>query len=74
MYWGTGGNLDQSGCDFCITDTYDLPHFSSPSLAERFALSEQLDYVYYLHRGQPSFAFANVVAAKLLGRSNTTKR
>ena len=55
-------------------DTYELPHFSSPSLAERFALSEQLDHVYYLCRGQPSFAFANFVTAKLLGHSNTTKR
>ena len=59
-------------CD--IKGTHELPHFSSPALAEKFALSEQLDYVYYLQRGQPSFAFANVVAAKLIGHSGATRR
>ena len=41
---------------------------------EKYALTEHLNYVYYLRRGQPSFAYANFVAAKLLGHSNTTKR
>ena len=52
----------------------ELPHFSSTALADKFAVSEHLDYVYYLRRGQPSFAFANFVATKLVGRSNTAKR
>ncbi len=52
----------------------ELPHFSSTALADKFAVSEHLDYVYYLRRGQPSFAFANFVATKLVGHSNTTKR
>lgn len=62
----------------CLTsiflDPLEMPHFSSAALTEKFALSEHLDYVYYLRRGQPSFAFANFVASKLLGRSNTEKR
>ena len=41
---------------------------------EKYALTEHLNYVYYLRRGQPSFAYANFVAAKLLGHSNTTRR
>ena len=57
-----------------FVDTHDLPQFSSSTLAGKYALSEHLDYVYYLRRGQPSFAFANFVASKLLGHSNTAKR
>ena len=51
-----------------------IPHFSQPRLADRHARVEHLTYLHYLSRGQPSFAFANFMAAKLLGRSNTTKR
>ena len=54
--------------------TSDIPHFSSIPLADQFALTEHLTYFYFLQRGQPSFAFANFVAAKLIGHSNTTKR
>ena len=54
--------------------TSDIPHFSSVPLADQFALTEHLTYFYFLQRGQPSFAFANFVAAKLIGHSNTTKR
>ena len=59
---------------FLIIDFKEVPHFSSPALMEKYALTEHLNYVYYLRRGQPSFAYANFVAAKLLGHSNTTKR
>jgi len=52
----------------------ELPHFSCPALIERFAFVEHLSYLYYLRRGQPSFALANFVAAKLIGHSNTAKR
>ena len=55
-------------------DFQEVPHFSSPALMEKYALTEHLNYIYYLRRGQPSFAYANFVAAKLLGHSNTTKR
>ena len=54
--------------------SYDLPHFSAPALIDKSGLAEHLNYVYYLRRGQPSFAFANFVAAKLLGHSNSVKR
>jgi spatacsin len=61
-----------------VEDTADgppvIPHFSQPQLADRYARVERLTYLHYLSRGQPSFAFANFMAAKLLGRSNTTKR
>ena len=55
-------------------DFREVPHFSSPALMEKYALTEHLNYIYYLRRGQPSFAYANFVAAKLIGHSNTTKR
>ena len=56
------------------SDSEDIPHFSAPVLTDKFAFTEHLNYVYYLRRGQPSFAFANFVAAKLIGHSNTAKR
>ena len=59
---------------YCYVDFQEVPHFSSPALMEKYALTEHLNYVYYLRRGQPSFAYANFVAAKLLGHSNITKR
>lgn len=59
---------------YFLSGTYELPQFSSPALAKKFALSEHLDYIYYLQKGQPSFAFANFVAARLVNHSNTRKR
>uniref|UniRef100_A0A8C9YP01 SPG11 vesicle trafficking associated, spatacsin n=1 Tax=Sander lucioperca TaxID=283035 RepID=A0A8C9YP01_SANLU len=40
------------------TETSELPHFSSPHLVNRFALVENLDFLYYLRHGRPSFAYA----------------
>lgn len=52
----------------------ELPHFSQVSLSQLHAPTEQLNYHYYFSRGQPSFAFANFVAAKLVNTSNTSKK
>ena len=59
---------------FLSSGSHDIPHFSQPALTESYAKVEHLTYIHYLTRGQPSFAFANFVAAKLLGRSNTSRR
>uniref|UniRef100_A0A3Q3QXR4 Spatacsin C-terminal domain-containing protein n=1 Tax=Monopterus albus TaxID=43700 RepID=A0A3Q3QXR4_MONAL len=40
------------------TEMSELPHFSSPHLVNRFALVENLDFLYYLRHGRPSFAYA----------------
>ena len=42
----------------------EMPHFSLPSLTSKHVHNQHLNYVYYLEHGQPSFAFANFVAAK----------
>ncbi|XP_064396222.1 spatacsin-like isoform X6 [Halichondria panicea] len=67
-------STNRSGHEEGTADSSELPHFSSPALTEKFAFTEHLNFVYYLRRGQPSFAFANFVAAKLIGHSNTSKR
>lgn len=59
---------------FVFVGSHVIPHFSQPALTDKYARVEHLTYIYYLCRGQPSFAFANFVAAKLLGRSQVTKR
>ena len=62
------------GSKLCSAGPLVIPHFSQPELASRYARVEHLSYLHYLTRGQPSFAFANFMAAKLLGHSNTTRR
>ncbi|XP_020490583.2 spatacsin isoform X1 [Labrus bergylta] len=49
------------------TDTTELPHFSSPHLVNRYALVENLDFLYYLHHGRPSFAYATFLVQQLSG-------
>lgn len=69
------GVSDWFNCYVCFSvGSSQIPHFSSPALTDNFAFTEHLNYIYYLRRGQPSFAFANFVAAKLIGHSNTSKR
>uniref|UniRef100_A0A4W6E3M7 SPG11 vesicle trafficking associated, spatacsin n=1 Tax=Lates calcarifer TaxID=8187 RepID=A0A4W6E3M7_LATCA len=47
------------------TETTELPHFSSPHLVNRFALVENLDFLYYLRHGRPSFAYATFLVQQL---------
>lgn len=52
------------------TETSELPHFSSPHLVQKFALKENLDYLYYLRHGRPSFAYATFLVQQLSGSSD----
>ncbi|XP_070687544.1 spatacsin [Pempheris klunzingeri] len=54
------------------TETSELPHFSSPHLVNRFALVENLDFLYYLRHGRPSFAFTTFLVQQLSGCSDVT--
>ncbi|KAL7401647.1 hypothetical protein ABVT39_002603 [Epinephelus coioides] len=47
------------------TEISELPHFSSPHLVNRFALVENLDFLYYLRHGRPSFAYATFLVQQL---------
>ena len=63
----------------CISVLYlvapqEPPHFSQSVLCHQYAQTDKLTYIYYLYEGQPSFAFANFVAAKLANHSNLNKR
>ncbi|XP_051484841.1 spatacsin [Apus apus] len=44
----------------------DFPHFSSPDLVNKYAVTERLDFLYYLHHGRPSFAFGTFLVQQLL--------
>ncbi|KAM7003157.1 spatacsin isoform 2-T2 [Tautogolabrus adspersus] len=52
------------------TETSELPHFSSPHLVNRYALVENLDFLYYLRHGRPSFAYATFLVQQLSGCSD----
>ncbi|XP_060933341.1 spatacsin [Limanda limanda] len=54
------------------TETSELPHFSSPHLVEQFSLVENLDFLFYLRHGRPSFAFATFLVQQLSSRSDAT--
>ncbi|XP_057692628.1 spatacsin [Corythoichthys intestinalis] len=58
--WQAANSLNSAG-------TPEPPHFSSPHLVEAFALQEQLDFLYYLRRGRPAFAFADFLLHHLIG-------
>ncbi|XP_078112486.1 spatacsin isoform X1 [Sander vitreus] len=61
--WQTANTLNS-------TETSELPHFSSPHLVNRFALVENLDFLYYLRHGRPSFAYATFLVQQLSGCSD----
>ncbi|XP_010159543.1 PREDICTED: spatacsin, partial [Eurypyga helias] len=44
----------------------DFPHFSSPELVNKYAITERLDFLYYLHHGRPSFAFGTFLVQQLV--------
>ncbi|XP_072528335.1 spatacsin isoform X2 [Salminus brasiliensis] len=48
----------------------ELPHFSSPHLVEKYALIENLDFLYYLQHGRPSFAYGNFIFKHLSNSRN----
>ncbi|XP_078283376.1 spatacsin [Rhinoraja longicauda] len=58
-----------STCDF----SGDLPHFSCPGLVNKYAITERLDFSYYLHHGRPSYAFATFLVQQLV-KSNSPKQ
>ncbi|XP_037306899.2 spatacsin isoform X2 [Pungitius pungitius] len=62
----------QSANTLNSTETSELPHFSSPPLVGRFALVENLDFLYYLRHGRPSFAFATFLVRQLAGCTDAT--
>ncbi|XP_061578291.1 spatacsin isoform X2 [Cololabis saira] len=47
------------------TETSELLHFCSPHLVSKFALVENLDFLYYIRHGRPSFAFGNFLLQQL---------
>eukprot|EP00063_Salmo_salar_P004610 XP_013979445.1 PREDICTED: spatacsin isoform X1 [Salmo salar] len=50
----------------------ELPHFSSPHLVSKYALIENLDFLYYLRHGRPSFAYGTFLVQQL-ANSNEVK-
>ncbi|XP_056138328.1 spatacsin [Lampris incognitus] len=50
-----------------FTESSELPHFSSPHLVNKYALIENLDSLYYLRHGRPSFAYATFLIQHLDG-------
>ncbi|XP_015273982.1 PREDICTED: spatacsin [Gekko japonicus] len=50
-----------------------LPHFSCPSLINKYAVIEQLDFCYYLRHERPSFAFGTFLVQQLI-KSKTPKQ
>ncbi|XP_054633322.1 spatacsin [Dunckerocampus dactyliophorus] len=58
--WQAANSLNSS-------ETTELPHFSSPQLVDSFALVDNLDYLYYVQHGRPSFAFATFLLQELIG-------
>uniref|UniRef100_A0A674AZK9 SPG11 vesicle trafficking associated, spatacsin n=1 Tax=Salmo trutta TaxID=8032 RepID=A0A674AZK9_SALTR len=48
-----------------LGSTVELPHFSSPHLVSKYALIENLDFLYYLRHGRPSFAYGTFLVQQL---------
>ncbi|NXL45992.1 SPTCS protein, partial [Podilymbus podiceps] len=57
----------QSTNTLAVSDaSSDFPHFSSPELVNKYAITERLDFLYYLHHGRPSFAFGTFLVQQLV--------
>uniref|UniRef100_A0AAR2JPR6 SPG11 vesicle trafficking associated, spatacsin n=1 Tax=Pygocentrus nattereri TaxID=42514 RepID=A0AAR2JPR6_PYGNA len=50
--------------------TAEFPHFSSPHLVNNYALIENLDFLYYLQHGRPSFAYGIFIIHHLANSKN----
>ncbi|XP_036432249.1 LOW QUALITY PROTEIN: spatacsin [Colossoma macropomum] len=48
----------------------EFPHFSSPHLVNKYALIENLDFLYYLQHGRPSFAYGIFIIHHLANSKN----
>ncbi|KAJ6662923.1 hypothetical protein lerEdw1_011127 [Lerista edwardsae] len=56
----------QSSNTLALSDVCgDLPHFSCPSLVNKYAVLERLDFSYYLQHERPSFAFETFLVQQL---------
>uniref|UniRef100_A0A6Q2XE84 Spatacsin C-terminal domain-containing protein n=1 Tax=Esox lucius TaxID=8010 RepID=A0A6Q2XE84_ESOLU len=49
-----------------LGSTVELPHFSSPQLVGKYALIENLNFLYYLRHGRPSFAYGTFLVQHLI--------
>lgn len=56
--------------NFSVETSAELPHFSSPHLVNKYALIENLDFLYYLQHGRPSFAYGIFVIQHLADSSS----
>ncbi|XP_043933635.1 spatacsin [Protopterus annectens] len=64
----------QSANTLAVGDTSnELPHFSRPDLINRYAITERLDFLYYLRHGRPSFAFGTFLVQHL-AKSKSSKQ
>ncbi|XP_041852171.1 spatacsin isoform X2 [Melanotaenia boesemani] len=63
--WQTANTLNSA-------ETSEPPHFSSPHLVSRFALMENLDFLYYIRHGRPSFAYGNFLMQQLSACSDAS--
>ncbi|KAI6651518.1 Spatacsin-like isoform X3 [Oopsacas minuta] len=41
----------------------EFPHFSSEEFSQTYGCSQKLDYIHYLNKGNPAFAYANLLAS-----------
>lgn len=64
----TGGLFGWQSTNVCQVDSEgsSLPHFSQPSLRDKFGLREELGYTYYLHKGRPCTATFKFLAQEIL--------
>lgn len=64
----TGGLFGWQSTNVCQVDSEgsSLPHFSHPSLRDKFGLREELGYTYYLHKGRPCAATFKFLAQEIL--------
>ncbi|XP_075746689.1 spatacsin isoform X2 [Rhipicephalus microplus] len=64
----TGGLFGWQSTNVCQVDSEgsSLPHFSQPSLRDKFGLREELGYTYYLHKGRPCAATFKFLAQEIL--------
>ncbi|MGH0181887.1 UNVERIFIED_CONTAM: hypothetical protein FKN15_008095 [Acipenser sinensis] len=64
----------QSANTLATVDTSsEMPHFSCLDLVNKYAVTERLDFLYYLRHGRPSFAFGTFLVQQL-SKNNSTAR
>ena len=60
---GEKSEMEHSRNSFPSPQSTQFPHFSNETFSQTHGYAQKLDYIHYLSKGNPAFAYANLLAS-----------